>query len=245
MPSASPGNGKLPSSLLSRFFSPVITYSVPIREKLSVEVPFSSRWSFGLQTLHGLTSDDSKSVKARVHAQRKRMAKVKGQICPPTSVYSPTLLPLFQPPPHRSCILRPPLKPPFLTGYLWICALSASNLLLLVTDCLSSVKMAHTRIEPTNCLNFGSSMIRPIPTFERGACLLLELSPRSWLKLKICVLWSVMSRLFRLLFFGFVGLYSLFLAFELISPLPWPFWSFGCFAPGFFPGWFVVVVYLF
>ncbi|KAL4309716.1 hypothetical protein GQ457_01G042850 [Hibiscus cannabinus] len=174
MPPTSPGDVKPSSSLLSRFFNRWSLILSRSAMESSVEVPFSSRWSSGLQMLHGLTSGDSKSVKAGVLAQRKEMMKAKGRIWP---LYGSLLL--FQPPPHRSCFLRPPLKSSFLTGYLWICALSASDLLLLVKDCFSSVKMAPTRIESTNCLNFGSSMIRHIPMFGRRACLLLKLSPRS------------------------------------------------------------------
>ncbi|KAL4347609.1 hypothetical protein GQ457_17G004050 [Hibiscus cannabinus] len=40
------------------------------------------------------------------------------------------------------------------------------------------------RIKTIGCLKYGSWMIRPVPKFEAGACLLLELSPRSCLKLK-------------------------------------------------------------
>ncbi|KAK9043940.1 hypothetical protein V6N11_072263 [Hibiscus sabdariffa] len=40
-----------------------------------------------------------------------------------------------------------------------------------------------------------------------------------------------------MLFFGFVGLYSMFLVLGLFSPLPWPLRSYSCFAPRFLPGW--------
>ncbi|KAL4318171.1 hypothetical protein GQ457_18G014470 [Hibiscus cannabinus] len=50
--------------------------------------------------------------------------------------------------------------------------------------CLSSMKKDLPRIKTIGCLKYGSWMIRPVPKFEAGACLLLELSPRSCLKLK-------------------------------------------------------------
>ncbi|KAK9014130.1 hypothetical protein V6N11_005299 [Hibiscus sabdariffa] len=49
----------------------------------------------------------------------------------------PIFLPLFQLSPYHSCIIRPSLKPPYLFGCFWICALFASVLRLLIKDCFS------------------------------------------------------------------------------------------------------------
>ncbi|KAL4354240.1 hypothetical protein GQ457_06G030520 [Hibiscus cannabinus] len=51
-------------------------------------------------------------------------------------------------------------------------------------------------INSISCLKYGSWMIRPAPMIEAGACLLLELSPRSCIKLKIYSLRSVFNFLF-------------------------------------------------
>ncbi|KAL4378354.1 hypothetical protein GQ457_02G012560 [Hibiscus cannabinus] len=50
--------------------------------------------------------------------------------------------------------------------------------------CLSLMKKDLPRIKTIGCLKYGSWMIRPVLMFEAGACLLLELSPRSCLKFK-------------------------------------------------------------
>ncbi|KAL4282019.1 hypothetical protein GQ457_03G035150 [Hibiscus cannabinus] len=62
--------------------------------------------------------------------------------------------------------------------------------------CLSSMKKDLPWINSISCLKYGSWMIRPAPMIEAGACLLLELSPRSCIKLKIYSLRSVFNFLF-------------------------------------------------
>ncbi|KAL4346858.1 hypothetical protein GQ457_17G023950 [Hibiscus cannabinus] len=61
------------------------------------------------------------------------------------------------------------------------------------------------RIKTISCLKYGSWMIRPVPMFEAGACLLLELSPRSCLKLKTPGFRSVFNFMFSDCFLLFLG----------------------------------------
>ncbi|KAL4325188.1 hypothetical protein GQ457_11G000570 [Hibiscus cannabinus] len=87
-----------------------------------MEEPFSIRWSSGLQVLHDLTSGGSEPVKAEDFDQGSGNAKIKGRVWspsglnPPISSFFPAFQPRFQPTPYHSCMLRPPLKPPFLAG---------------------------------------------------------------------------------------------------------------------------------
>ncbi|KAL4352068.1 hypothetical protein GQ457_06G039470 [Hibiscus cannabinus] len=71
--------------------------------------------------------------------------------------------------------------------------------------CLSSMKKDLPRIKTIGCMKYGSWMIRHIPMFEAGACLLLELSSRSCLKLKTYGFRSVFKFLFSDVYFLLLG----------------------------------------
>ncbi|KAL4312601.1 hypothetical protein GQ457_01G045060 [Hibiscus cannabinus] len=90
---------------------------------------------------------------------------------------------------YRSSILsiRPPPKPPHFFGYMnsgfpILLALLSTDTglkvkaLPMVKVCLTSMKKDLFRIKIISCLKCGSWMIRPVPMFEMGVCLLLELS---------------------------------------------------------------------
>ncbi|KAL4385884.1 hypothetical protein GQ457_09G013620 [Hibiscus cannabinus] len=78
----------------------------------------------------------------------------------------------------------------------WIYAGMKVNSFVGKMVCLSSMKKDLPRIKTIGCLKYGSWMITPVPMFEAGACLLLELSPRSCLKLKTYGFRSVFKFLF-------------------------------------------------
>ncbi|KAL4351668.1 hypothetical protein GQ457_06G042560 [Hibiscus cannabinus] len=71
--------------------------------------------------------------------------------------------------------------------------------------CLSSLKKDLPRIKTTGCLKYGSWMIRLVPMFEAGACLLLKLSPRSCLKLETYGFRSVFKFFFSDVWFLLLG----------------------------------------
>ncbi|KAL4284003.1 hypothetical protein GQ457_16G010800 [Hibiscus cannabinus] len=123
MTPASPDTGGpttvFPSAFTGRW-SFVLSRSVT---ESSVEEPFSIWWSSGLQVLHGLTSGDSELVKAEDFDQGLGNAKIKGRVWSPSglsphiSSFFPAFQPRLLPTPYHSCMLRPPLKPPYLAGY--------------------------------------------------------------------------------------------------------------------------------